>query len=230
MTKRLTLTIFFILFSAIFLCAGTAEKAQAEVDPAFIAATFENYSLPSAVQTLIQKNIPMPVIISEAQKAGHRDARITAALIQTELPADQVVMECMLSHMSARKVLAGLEKHDMPPETVLDILIKNKLDTNRILATCEYMLDRGYTKAALVESLTGAGADRNIIIKAARQFDIPPATTVEAYEEVQGEPGQFGHVYTRNSLPRPALIAVGVARIHNSDAFKERDPLSPKKP
>jgi hypothetical protein len=230
MSKRLTAVVFFLLLPAILLNVVTAEKARAEIDDAFIAATFENYSLQSAVQMLIKKDILIPLIIEEAQKAGYSDGSITAALYQSELPPEKVVVECMLSHMSARHVLKSLEKCGTDPETVLGILVKNKLDKNRVLATCGYMLDQGYTKAELVKVLARVGADRNIIIKVSRQFDIPPATTLEAYKEVQGEPGEFGHVFTRHSLPQPARIAIGVARIHNSDAFENRPVISPKTP
>jgi len=230
MAKRLTAAVFILLLPAIFLDAGIAGKDPRRLDAAFINAAFEKYPLQSAVQMLIKKDIPVQVIIEEAQRAGYNDGKITAAFYQSGLPKEKVVVECMLSHMSARHVLKTLERHGVAPETVLGILVKNKLDTNLVLATCGYMLDRGYTKAELIEILAGVGADRNIVIKVSRKFDIPPATTVEAYEAVQGEPGEFGYVYTRHSLPQPALIAVGVARIHNSDAFKRRDVISPKKP
>ena len=218
-----------VVFNAAF--AAAEEERGADYDEAFVGAAFDKYSLQSAVQVLVEKRLPVPVIIEQAQRAGHRDGRITGALLQSNLSTDQVIINAMQSHMAPRQVLKSLDDAGVSPEQVLELLIENKLDMNRVFSTCRYMLESTeYTKAELVEALAKAGADRPIFIKAERRFDIPPAITVEVYEKVHGEPAKFGHVYTRHSLPQPARIAVGVARIHNSDAFKGRDVISPKSP
>jgi len=231
MFKTLLAAVLCVFVSAVAFDTAAAEKSSTDYDEAFVGAAFDKYSLQSAVQMLVEKNLPVQVIIEGAQKAGHRGGRITDALFQSSLPTDQVIINAMQSHMSPTQVLRSLADAGVSSETVLKLLIQNKLDTNRILSTCRYMLDQEkYTKAELVKALAKAGAERPTFIKAERRFDIPPAITVEVYEKVHGEPGQFGHVYTRHSLPQPARIAVGVARIHNSDAFKGRDVVSPKAP
>ena len=230
MLKKLTVLLLLLFSPMMAVNANSAQNTQSEVDDAFMAATFERYPLQTAIQTLIQKNVPVQVIIEEAQKAGHRDGRVTQALYQSNLSEAQVILGAMQSHMSPRRVLKSLADAGVAPEKILNLLIKNESDMNRIFAACRFMLNNGYTKAELVKALSDAGAGRPILIKATRRFDIPPATTVQAYEAVHGEPEKFGHVYTRHSLPKPARIAVGVARIHNTDAFKGRDIISPKNP
>jgi|GEM_PF-1887133 len=231
MPKRWLSILLCILISVVAFNATSAEKSGTDYDDAFIAAAFDEYSLQSAVQMLIKKRLPVQVIIEEAQKAGYRDGQITASLYQSSLPPDTVIVNAMESHMAPRQVLKSLDDAGVSPEKVLELLIQNELDINRIFSTCRYMLEsKEYTKAELVEALAKAGAERPIFIKAERRFNIPPAITVEVYEKVHGEPAKFGHVYTRHSLPQPARIAVGVARIHNSDAFKGRDVISPKSP
>ena len=92
------------------------------------------------------------------------------------------------------------------------------------------MLDSGYTQSALMEALFRSGTDFNTIGIAAERLGIPPATIVVAYRTVFGGQGRFGHLYTRQSLPQPALIAVGVARINNNDAFSGRNEISASTP
>lgn len=214
------------------MTADASEKprfASLKYDQAYIQTVFETYPLETAIQTLINREMPPLLIIEEAHRLGFPDNRITEAFYQSGLPESHVIFVTMQSHMSPKKVLQSLESLNVEPQRVLELLITHKADINRILATCDHILERGYTKAELLKILGDAGADQDMILMAAMTFNIPPATVLEAQIVIHDEIEAFGYVYNRHSLPRPALLAVGIARIHN-DSGKGRDVISPKTP
>lgn len=215
------------------LCTLNVLAAKQEVPPftdEFISAALGDSKLQPALQLLINHHIPVQTIIEAALKAGHSDDAITTALYLSDLPDDQAILHSMQSHMSSATVLSSLKKQGVGPFEVLRLLIGNKADTNSVLSTCEYMLNQDYTKFQMMEILMNAGADRNLIVKVSKHFNVPPATVMQAYQETHDDFGRFGHVYTRSSLPQPALIAVGVAHIHDCDSGKDSPPISPSKP
>lgn len=227
--KGIMVALLSIFLPITILTAGAAENAPSGLDDAFISTALGGYPIETAIQLLLSKNIPIQIIIEEARKAGFSDGEIISALYSSGLPAETAILESMLSHMSSGNVLKNLDAMGVDPVSVLNLLIKNKLDLNRILDTCNYLLSNGYTKAELMKSLMEAGADQDTIFKASSRFNISPATVLEAQEDIHGEPGRFGHVYNRFSLPHPALFAVGVARIHN-EVCKDRPVISPCRP
>lgn len=216
--------------SFVSIKAHAVEQLGSELDEAFVAAAFKEDKLQSTVELLIAKNFPVQMIIEQALKAGFGDKAITGALYQSSLSINTVVMNTLQSHMASQKVLAGLKRQGLDTEFVLRILIQNQADMNAILSTFQFMLNQDDSKYQAMEMLINAGADRDIILRVAKHFNVPPAIVLEAYHQTYGDFGQFGHVYNRHTMPQPALLAVGVARINNCDACKNRPVISPHKP
>jgi hypothetical protein len=230
MQRTCLVTLFFLLMPLYALNAAATKQEVPLFTDEFIVAAFGDSKLQPALQLLINNHIPIQMIIEAALKAGHSADAITTALYLSDLPDDQAILHSMQSHMPSDTVLNSLKKQGVGPFDVLRLLIKNKADTNSILSTCEYLLNQDYTKFQMMEILMNAGADRNLIVKVSKHLNIPPATVLQAYQETNSDFGKFGHVYTRSSLPQPALIAVGVAHIHDCDGGKDRPPISPYKP
>ena len=228
--KKILISLIVFLFLPIFAVnADAADSSDAGIDYEFISTAFENFTLPEAVQTLLEKDIPVPVIINEAKKEGFSDANITAALIYSDLQNETVVISLMGSELSPQKVVATLASEGVDPNTTLEMLIQNDMPPEPVFAVCQYFLNQGDSKAQIIEHLLNAGADRGLIDDAAVQFNIPPATVLAVYQKINGQEARFGHVHNRNALPQPARIAVGVDRVHTSDFSKSRV-LSPKNP
>jgi len=223
-----TFVFLFILFTFINLHA--AQKPGFELNKNFLTAALTKGTLPAAVQLLLTKDFPVQMIIDAALEAGYGDAAITRALFQSSLPIDKVVINTLQSHMMSKKVLTSLQKQGLDPATILQTLLKNQADINCILSTFQFILNQDETKYQAMEMLINAGADRDTILRVAKHFNVPPATVLEAYRQIYGDFGQFGHVYNRHSKPKPALLAVGVARINNCDACRNRPVISPHRP
>ena len=216
--------LFFISFNAVY-----AEQAHLDLDDAYIKTAIESYPADSAFELLISKGVPLSLIIDEAQKAGIHDTRIAAGLYQT-MQAPEVILTLMQSNLSPGHVLRSLENQGVDPEDVLRLLIENQSDINRIHSTCRYLLqNKGYTDVELLTVLLNAGADRDTLLRVSMAFNIPPATLLEMHMDIHGEIFPFGYVFSRHTLPKPALIAVGLARMHTRDPGLQA-PISPKTP
>ena len=230
MKKCFLITLLFFCMSFVSIEAHAVDQLGSELDEAFVAAAFKGDKLQSSVELLIAKNFPVQMIIEEALKAGFDDESITGALYQSSLSIDTVIMNTLQSHMLSKNVLTSLKKQGLDTEFVLKRLIQNQADMNAILATFQFMLDQDDSKYQAMEMLINAGADRDIILRVAKHFNVPRAIVLEAYRQIYGDFGQFGHVYNRHTMPQPALLAVGVARINNCDACRNRPVISPHRP
>lgn len=230
MQKSFSIVILFLCMSFASVDLRAAQKPGPEIDENFLTAALTEETLPAAVQLLLTKDFPVQMIIDAALEAGYGDAAITRALFQSSLPIDKVVINTLQSHMVSRKVLTSLQKQGLDPATILQTLIKNQTDVNCILSTFQFILNQDKTKYQAMEMLINAGADRDTILRVAKHFNVPPAIVLEAYRQIYGDFGQFGHVYNRHSKPKPALLAVGVARINNCDACRNRPVISPHRP
>lgn len=230
MQKYFFITLLFLCVSFASISVHAVEQSGANLDENFLAAALSEGNLPSAVQLLLTKNFPVQMIIEAALEAGYGDEAITRALYQSSLSIDRVIMNTMQSHLLSQNVLSSLKKQGLNIDSILQTLIKNQADINCILSTFQFILNQDDTKYQAMEMLINAGADRDIVLRVAKHFNVPPATVLEAYRQTYDDFGQFGHVYNRHTMPQPALVAVGVARINNCDACRNRPVISPHRP
>lgn len=230
MQKYFFIILLFLCVSFASISVHAAVQDGVRPDENFLATVLSEGNLPSAVQLLLTKNFPVQMIIEAALEAGYDDEAITSAIYQSSLSLDKVILNTMQSHLRSRNVLARLIKQGLDIDFILQTLIQNQADINCILSTFQFILNQDDSKYQAMEMLINAGADRDIVLRVAKHFNVPPATVLEAYRQIYGDFGQFGHVYNRHTMPQPALIAVGVARINNCDACRNRPAISPYRP
>ncbi len=184
----------------------------------------------AAVKMLLDSGVPISVIINAAIQNGVSPEALVGALLGAGISAEKVVLYCLEGPMPFEKVLYALKAHGVLPEDVLTWLIKRRMSSSAIYDVCDFMLKQGYSKADLLRVLKDADADRKLVIQVVRWFDIPPATVVAVYQSLGRRAAVFfGLFFTRHSLPQPALLAIGVARI-NVDECGSRPVISPMKP
>jgi hypothetical protein len=187
-------------------------------------SAFQTGDADAAVRMLLKANVPVPVIIKAAMENGVSPDAIIGALLAAGISPEKVVLQCLQGPMPFKNVLAALKNRGIPPDVVLARLIKWEIGIAGIYDTCDFMLKNGFSQADILTILKDTGADRELVIQVVRWFEIPPATVIAVY---QSQLDYFGHVFNRHSLPQPALLSIGVARI----TIKERGPvISPMKP
>lgn len=189
-------------------------------------------NLENAVSFLLQESIPVPLIISKFQTRGFADKEIVNALLKTQLLREEIVFYVFQSHIPSDIALGLFEENGIGQDYILDVLVSRDVCQSRIIATCQYMVDRGKAKIDVLQMLTQAGADQDTVVKTGTDFQISPATITSVYQEAKEVPSEFGHAFTIQSEPQPALVSVGISRITGGDAFLNDpgDEISPSKP
>ena len=225
-SARIIFAVLLLLFPTLVPTADCDEGVGSVLAGEFAETVFEQYSLQEAVRMLVEKAVPVEQIIGMAQKAGYGDGEITVALYLSGLTPEEAIIGALGSDMDAGKVMVALRNQGVDPVEVIGMPAVQQLDMDRLVSIYKYMLDSGFTESGLMVALFRSGTDYNTIGIAAERLGISPATIVAAYRTVFGGQGTFGHLYTKESLPQPALISVGVARINKSG----RNDISPSIP
>jgi len=220
-----------LLFLGGTVPAGAAEyPAAGNYNGTLPRSAFQASDVRGAVLVLVDENVPITEIIQSGLRSGASHESLVGALLAAGVPEKTVITKAMQGPMSAGKALKALSTHKVPPAKVLKYLIEWESPSGTVYETCDYMLKHGYTEADLLRALSNANAERETVAQVVRWFDIPPATLVSVLQPAEPGPERFGHVFARHVLPQPAQLALGVSRVNNSDAFKNRGPVSPMKP
>ncbi len=193
----------------------------------YVKAVFKQYPLQQAVDTLCEKGVSAANVIKGAKKANHTDEEITKALLRSSLPRETAILEALQSDMAVALVMKSLLEQGVVPETVLRLSSENNLEINKFVSICRFLLDSGFSAPQLIELLFKAGTERDTIFLLAQRLDIPPATVVDVYVKYFDNPGKFGHVFVRYSLPQQANIQIGLPRVHDD---KRKCCISPMNP
>jgi hypothetical protein len=217
--------LFFVLWTTVSVAAvDTPAMSYSETLP---QSAFEKGDPYAAVKMLLKAKVPVQDIINAAIRNGIAQDVIVSALLAAGIAPEKVVLYCLQGPISFKNVLAALQDFGVPPENVLTWLINWKTGLDGLYATCDFMLKNGRSKADLLRTLGEAGADRDLVVQVVRWFDIPPATVIAVYQTFLD---YFGHVFNRNALPQPALLAIGVARITVEECADCRPVISPMVP
>ena len=223
MIKKLIagMMLFWIFAPMVVLAVETPPLPYGETLP---QSAFQQGDPEAAVRMLLKANVPVSEIIKAAVQNGVSYDDIIGALLAAGIPPEKIVIYCLDGPIPFKNAVAALNNHGVPPDDILTWLIKWQTEINRIYDVCEFMLRHGYSQADILKTLKAAEADREVVIQVVRWFNIPPATVIAVYQSYLD---YFGHVFNRYSLPQPALLAIGVARIIEDQRGPVISPMTP---
>jgi hypothetical protein len=234
MKNMRNIVVFFLLFPFVItqqVIAADIESRATDTYASLAASAFQQDNVVVAVDLLLEKNVPLGQIVGSAANRRVPMDSLVAALLDAGLAQDEIILQTMLGPVYFKNALTALGANGISAKTVLKLLVRKRAEKRRIVETCSFMLDQeGYSKADILRALVEAEADRDTIVAVVRELDIPPATVAGVFQAAARAPRGFGHVFTRQALPQPALTAMGISRITPGDAFKKRDIISPSSP
>lgn len=212
------------------VAAGAADDWSQGGNDSLARSAFAEGDAGVAVKLLLEKNVPVPMIVDTAIKSGVSREKLVTALLAAGIDRETVVLQVVQAGGYVGTNLRALSASGISPREIFLLLVRRNRGMEEILDAAQFMLDQGYSKAEVLEALSTVEADREVVVQIVRRLNIPPATVVSAYRPGVLESRGFGHVFCRHALPQPALVALGVARIHAADPFKNRSVISPSSP
>ncbi len=232
MGKKIVVGVILLVFLAI---AGypviASENWSQNGDDSLAGAAFAEGDVNVAVRFLLEKQVPLPVIIRNAVNSGVSQNELVSALLAAGIVRETVILQMVQSPLYFGTALEALNANGISAREIFILLVQKNMDIERIVDAGQFMLRQGYSKAEVLKALSAAKAERVVVVQVVQRLQIPPATVVSAYQpEVQQMRG-IGHLFIRQTLPQPAWLILGMSHIGPSDAFKDpRKIISPSRP
>ncbi|MFP4446706.1 MAG: hypothetical protein ACLFPD_10730 [Desulfosudaceae bacterium] len=225
MYKQILIAVALAVIISLPAAVLAAEDAAGTYSETLPQSAFDQGDAAAAIQMLVKEKVPVSEIMATALRNEVSHTAIVNGLLKAGVAEEEVIFHVMQGPMPSESALRALADNGISPRTVLGYVVQWENSSGNIYETCNFMLQQGYSKSDLLGALKEEGANRNLVVQVVRWFNIPPATVVAVYQGGAGEtPGEeaTGYMYSRKSMPQPAMFEIGVSRIGVAESSNSR--------